>query len=84
MSSRRKHSKWKRKVSVFLSVVTYGVENRGLSLLSLTGLKLTFSCIIENTTHRQFQSDMPTFDFQRFLRQMKEPSAAPIARYTMG
>ncbi|KAL9558347.1 hypothetical protein PS6_001313 [Mucor atramentarius] len=33
---------------------------------------------------RQFQADMPTFDFHRFLEQMKEPSAAHIARYTKG
>ncbi|KAI9250419.1 hypothetical protein EDC94DRAFT_623230 [Helicostylum pulchrum] len=33
---------------------------------------------------RQFQADMPTFDFHRFLEQMKEPSAGPIARYTKG
>ncbi|KAK4515401.1 uncharacterized protein ATC70_010346 [Mucor velutinosus] len=33
---------------------------------------------------RQFQADMPTFDFHRFLEQMKEPSANHIARYTKG
>lgn len=33
---------------------------------------------------RQFQADMPTFDFHRFLEQMKEPSATHIARYTKG
>ncbi|KAL9541681.1 hypothetical protein MBANPS3_008989 [Mucor bainieri] len=33
---------------------------------------------------RQFQADMPTFDFHRFLEQMKEPSASHIARYTKG
>ncbi|KAI8967830.1 hypothetical protein BDF20DRAFT_899482 [Mycotypha africana] len=36
------------------------------------------------TTSRQFQTDVPTFDFHRFLEQMKDPSAAPIARYTKG
>ncbi|KAI8645855.1 hypothetical protein BD408DRAFT_411168 [Parasitella parasitica] len=35
------------------------------------------------STH-QFRADMPTFDFHRFLEQMKEPSAAHIARYTKG
>ncbi|KAI9482986.1 MAG: hypothetical protein EXX96DRAFT_556407 [Benjaminiella poitrasii] len=39
----------------------------------------------QETNHsRQFQTDMPAFDFHRFLEQMKDPSANPIARYTKG
>ncbi|KAG2209405.1 hypothetical protein INT47_008247, partial [Mucor saturninus] len=38
---------------------------------------------IDNTTN-QFQADLPTFDFHRFLEQLKQPSAALIARYIKG
>lgn len=39
--------------------------------------------LIDNATN-QFQADMPTFDFHRFLEQLKQPSAALIARYIKG
>lgn len=43
---------------------------------------MSLSALVNST--RQFQADMPTFDFHRFLEQMKEPSANHIARYTKG
>ncbi|KAG1469922.1 hypothetical protein G6F56_002978 [Rhizopus delemar] len=36
------------------------------------------------TTPKHPQTDMPAFDFHRFLEQMKDPSAALVERYTIG
>ncbi|KAI8051058.1 uncharacterized protein B0P05DRAFT_315767 [Gilbertella persicaria] len=44
-----------------------------------------FSCSDKpKESPRQYQADIPMFDFHRFLDQMKQPSAEPIARYTKG
>ncbi|KAG1045841.1 hypothetical protein G6F43_011217 [Rhizopus delemar] len=38
----------------------------------------------EEASSIQQQTDMPLFDFHRFLEQMKDPSAALVSRYTKG